>query len=125
MFTEQIMHEHPTIIKAFMGIPAEVYELLVKVAEEVMPEVDRKRLERANRQRGVGAGRPNDQTIAIRVAGVLTYLRLHAPQIAVGMMYGGSIKRIFHVICGVYCQRSRKPCRARKFGGSWKREKKN
>ena len=88
MFTEQIMHEHPTIIKAFMGIPAEVYELLVKVAEEVMPEVDRKRLERANRQRGVGAGRPNDQTIAIRVAGVLTYLRLHAPQIAVGMMYG-------------------------------------
>ena len=68
-----------------MGIPAEVYELLVKVAEEVMPEVDRKRLERANRQRGVDAGRPNDQTIAIRVAGVLTYLRLHAPQCLINM----------------------------------------
>ena len=88
MFTEQIMHEHPTIIKAFMGIPAEVYWLIVKIAEGVMPEVDGKRLERTERQREVGGGRPNDQTVAIRVAAVLTYLRLHAPQIAVGWMYG-------------------------------------
>jgi hypothetical protein len=88
MFTEEIMHEHPTIIKAFMGIPAEVFWLIVKIAEEVMPEVDRKRLKRAERQREVGGGRPNDQTVAIRVAAVLTYLRLHAPQIAVGLMYG-------------------------------------
>jgi hypothetical protein len=36
MFTKEIMHEHPTIIKAFMGISAEVFWSVVKVAEEVM-----------------------------------------------------------------------------------------
>jgi len=88
MFTEEIMHEHPTIIKAFMGIPAEVFWLIVKVASQILPEVDRERLENPDRLRQVGAGRPNDQSAAIRVAAVLTYLRLHAPQVAVGMMYG-------------------------------------
>lgn len=88
MFTEQIMHEHPTIIKAFMGIPAEVFWMLVKVVAQVLPEVDCERLERPERQRKSGAGRPNDQGEAIRVAAVLTYLRLHAPQVAIAWMFG-------------------------------------
>ena len=90
MFTEQIMHEHPTIIKAFMGIPAELFWAIVEVAIRVLPEVDRERLERLNRQRKSGAGRPNDQPVALRVAAVLTYLRLHAPQVAIGLMFGGT-----------------------------------
>lgn len=38
------------------------------------------RLERANRRRRVGGGRDFDQPLVIRVALVLTYLRLHLPQ---------------------------------------------
>jgi hypothetical protein len=56
MLTEQIVYEHPAIFTAFMGIPAEVFGLVVKVAKGAMPEFDRKRLERADRQRGEGAG---------------------------------------------------------------------
>jgi hypothetical protein len=88
MFTEEILHQHPTICKGFMGISAEVFWKIVEVASLVLPEVDRQRLERADRQRGQGAGRPCDQRVAIRAAAVLTYLRLHVPQIAVALMYG-------------------------------------
>lgn len=89
MFTELILHEHATIIKAFMGIPAEVFWMIVEVVTLALPDIDRQRLERADRKRRSGAGRGCDQPIAIRVAAVLTYMRLHAPQIAVAMMYGG------------------------------------
>ena len=88
MFTEQFLHEHPTMIKAFMGIPAEVFWMIVEIVKQVLPEVDRQRLEREDRQRAPGAGRRCDQPVAIRVAAVLTYLRLHAPQIPTAMMYG-------------------------------------
>jgi len=88
MFTEQIMHEHPTMIKALMGIPAELFWAIVNVANRILPEIDRERLSRSDRQRRSGAGRAYDQPIALRVAALLTYLRLHAPQIAIGVMYG-------------------------------------
>lgn len=88
MFTEQILHENPGMIKAFMGIPAEVYWMIVEVAKLVMPEIDAQRLERNDRKREAGAGRNCDQPISTRIATVLTYLRLHAPQIPTAMMYG-------------------------------------
>ena len=53
-----------------------------------MPDIDRERLERSDRKRQSGAGRECDQPIAIRAAGVLTYLRLHVSQTAVALMYG-------------------------------------
>ena len=88
MFTEQILHENPGMIKAFMGISAEVFWMIVKVVMQVLPEIDRQRLERNDRERNSGAGRECDQPVVNRVAAVLTYLRLHAPQIPVAMMYG-------------------------------------
>ena len=88
MFTEQILHENPGMIKAFMGIPAEVFWMIVQVVERVLPELDQQRLQRPDRQRAHGAGRRCDQPIVIRVAAVLTYLRLYAPQIPVALMYG-------------------------------------
>ena len=71
-----------------MGISAATFWVLIDVVEQRLPEIDRKRLERAERKRQSGAGRECDQPIAIRVAAVLTYLRLHVPQMAVGLMYG-------------------------------------
>ena len=88
MFTEQILHENPGMIKAFMGIPAEVFWMIVEIVIRVLPNIDDQRLERRNRKRRRGAGRCCDQPVVIRVAAVLTYLRLHAPQIPVAMMYG-------------------------------------
>jgi len=88
MFTEQILHEHPTICKGFMGISAEVFWELVEVATLVLPEVDRQRLDRGDRQRARGAGRGCDQPVVMRVAAVMTYLRLHVPQMAIALMYG-------------------------------------
>ena len=88
MFTEQILHENPGMIKAFMGIPAEVFWMIVQVVERVLPALDQQRLERSDRQRARGAGRPCDQPVVLRVAAVLTYLRLAAPQLPVALMYG-------------------------------------
>jgi hypothetical protein len=88
MFTEEILRQNPGMVKAFMGISVEVFWKIVEVAERVLPEVDRQRLQRADRKRKIGAGRSCDQPIAIRVAAVLTYLRLYAPQIPVALMYG-------------------------------------
>jgi len=88
MFTEAILHEHPTIIKGFMGIPTEIFWMIVNIVTLKIPEIDRQRLERPERKRKSGAGRECDQPVAIRVAAVLTYMRLHVPQIAVALMYG-------------------------------------
>lgn len=88
MFTETILRQNPGIFKAFMGIPAEVFWMIVHVVELVLPDVDRKRLERPERQRQPGGGRSCDQPVILRVAAVLTYLRLHAPQLPISLLYG-------------------------------------
>lgn len=88
MFTEEILHQNPGMIKAFMGIPAEVFWMIVEVVMLVLPDVDRQRLGRTDRKRRPGAGRSCDQPVVLRVAAVLTYLRLYAPQIPVALMYG-------------------------------------
>jgi len=88
MFTELILHENPTLIKGFMGIPAEVFWQIVEVVTLILPEIDRQRLDRPDRQRQSGAGRECDQPVVIRVAAVLSYMRLHVPQVAVALMYG-------------------------------------
>jgi hypothetical protein len=62
--------------------------MIVEVVLLVLPDIDRQRLEKPDRKRQPGAGRPCDQPIVIRVAAVLTYMRLYAPQIPVSMMYG-------------------------------------
>jgi hypothetical protein len=88
MFTETILRQNPGIFKAFMGIPADVFWMIVEVVERILPAVDRERLERPGRKRQAGAGRSCDQSVVIRVATVLTYLRLHAPQIPISLLYG-------------------------------------
>jgi len=88
MFSEAILHQNPGIFKAFMGIPAEVFWTIVDVVKLVLPDVDRERLKNAGRKRQPGAGRVCDQTEVMRVAAVLTYLRLHAPQNSIALLYG-------------------------------------
>jgi hypothetical protein len=90
MFTEESLWKYPVVIKVFMGLPAEVFWQLVADMKAKYPEYEQKRLEREGRQRAVGGGRDFDLPFVLRVALVLTYLRLHIPQIAVALMYQGA-----------------------------------
>jgi hypothetical protein len=87
MFTEKDLRERPVLIKAFMGLAADVFWQLVTDMEAKLPEYERERLERPERQRVMGGGRDFDLPFVVRVALVLTYLRLHIPQQAVACMY--------------------------------------
>ena len=88
--TENILHENPDLVKALTGLPAEVFWELVQAVEAGLPAYEAERHERPERQRAVGGGRDFDQPVVIRVAQVLTYLRLYMPQAAVAVLYGGT-----------------------------------
>jgi hypothetical protein len=90
MLTEKTLRDRPAVIKAFTGLPAKRFWELVETVEARLPEYERQRHERPDRQRAVGGGRPYDQPVVIRVALVLTYLRLHIIQEAVGLLYGAT-----------------------------------
>lgn len=87
MLTEKHLRENPLLIKAFMGLPAEVFWQLVTDMAKKLPAYELKRLDREERQRAVGGGGEFDLALVIRVALILTYLRLHIPQQAVACMY--------------------------------------
>jgi len=87
MLTEKHLRENPLLITAFMGLPAEVFWQLVADMTAKLPAYELKRLDREERQRAVGGGRRFDLPLVIRIALVLTYLRLHIPQQAVACMY--------------------------------------
>ena len=90
MFTERKLRQHPAVIKAFMGLPAAVFWELIEKIKERLPVYEPQRLERADRQRRIGGERDFDHPLVIRVALVLTYLRLHIPQEAVASLYGAT-----------------------------------
>lgn len=84
------MRENPVLVKALTGLPAEAFWELVKQVETQLPEYERQRHERPDRQRAVGGGRDFDQPVVIRVAQVLTYARLHTPQETVACLFGAT-----------------------------------
>jgi len=87
MLTEKHLRDNPLLLKAFMGLPAEVFWQIVADMAVKRPAYELERLEREDRQRAVGGGRTFDLSMVIRIALVLTYLRLHIPQQAVACMY--------------------------------------
>ncbi len=90
MFTENSLRQYPAVIRAFMGLPAATFWELIEKTTEHLPADETQRLERADRQRRVGGGRDFEQPLVLRVALVLTYLRLHIPQEAVAQLYGAT-----------------------------------
>lgn len=90
MLTEKHLRENAALVKALTGLPAEAFWELVKQVETQLPEYERQRHERPDRQRAVGGGRDFDQPLVIRVAQVLTYARLHMPQETVACLFGAT-----------------------------------
>ena len=87
MFTEQSLRDHPSVVKAFMGLSAEQFWELVQQMQERFATYTAQQQQRPDRQRAVGAGHPPDLPLPIRTALVLTYLRLHIPQATVAALF--------------------------------------
>ena len=88
MFTEGSLRQYPALVKALTGVPAEAFWPLVAQAEEDGVAARARRLQRPDRRRAPGGGRGERRPMAVRVAAVLAYLRLHVPQGVVGWLFG-------------------------------------
>lgn len=90
IITEKILRENPDLVKVFTGLPAPAFWALAEAVEARLPAYEHERHERPDRQRAVGGGPDFDQPTIIRVAQVLTYLRLHILQEGAALLYGGT-----------------------------------
>jgi hypothetical protein len=63
---------------------------MMKEMGERAEAYEQERHQRADRQRAVGGGRAYAHPLVVRVAVVLTYLRLHVPQAVVAVLFGCS-----------------------------------
>lgn len=90
MFTVESLRQYPSVVKAFTGLPAEEFWALVAAMAERRADYQRQQRVSPGRQRAAGGGRRCERELALRVAVVLTYLRLHVPQAVVGLLFGTS-----------------------------------
>ncbi len=90
MISEGTLREDPSWIALLMGLPAETFWQLVEEAERAYPAYEQHRHERADRKREVGGGRQCDLPLGLRIALMLTYLRLHLNQVLVAKLFGGT-----------------------------------
>ncbi len=88
MFTEQRLRQYPAIVKAFTGLPSEALWELMTAVEGEQAAYEQERHSRMGRERAVGGGRDFEQPLVIRVAAILTYLRLPVSQEVVALLYG-------------------------------------
>ena len=88
MFTERILHKHPALIRAFTGIRAEEFWAMLEKMNTKLPAHEVGRHTRDGRKRAIGGGRKFDQPLALRTIAVLSYLRLHVPQLVIALMFG-------------------------------------
>jgi hypothetical protein len=88
MFTEQSLRDHPSLVKAFMGISAEQFWELIEKMTSHFASFTHTRSPRSDRVRALGGGRVYTHSLVLRTALVLTYLRLHIPQATVAALFG-------------------------------------
>ena len=90
MVTEQSVRDHPSLVKAFLGIESDQFWELIAHMTEQFAAYTHQRHQRAERRRAVGGGRSHDLPLSIRTALVLTYLRLHIPQATDAALFVGT-----------------------------------
>jgi DDE superfamily endonuclease len=88
MFTTESLRHYPALVKALTGLPAEEFWGLVAAVRDGWATYQREQQARPGRRRAVGGGRRCERDLALRVATVLAYLRLHVPQAVVGWLFG-------------------------------------
>jgi hypothetical protein len=87
MFTEKSLRDNAHLVKALMGIAAEDFYQMLRQIEQRLPLYGQHRLQRETPQRALGGGRNFGLSLTIRVALVLSYLRLHVPQAVMAVLY--------------------------------------
>lgn len=90
IITEETLREDPSWVLLLMGLPAETFWQLIEAVEKVYLSYEHQRHQRPDRKREVGGGRKCDLPVVIRVALVLTYLRLHVNQALVAKFFGAT-----------------------------------
>ena len=90
MITEETLQKDPSWIRLLTGLPTETFWQVVHASEAAYPVYEHDRLEREDRQRQVGGGRKFDLPLVIRIAMILTYVRLHLPQEVVAKLFGAT-----------------------------------
>jgi hypothetical protein len=90
MLTEQILRDHPLLVEALTGVPAETFWHIMDAIETQYPDYERHRHTRDQRQRAPGGGRPCDLPLVMRVTMLLFYLRTHVPQTLVALLCGAT-----------------------------------
>jgi hypothetical protein len=90
MFTVESLQQYPALVKALTGLPAEEFWGVVGELAARWAGYQQERQARPDRRRAAGGGRRCERALALRVALVLTYLRLHVPQAVVGLLFGAS-----------------------------------
>ncbi|GAB4450318.1 MAG: hypothetical protein Fur0044_45850 [Anaerolineae bacterium] len=88
--TEETHRADPSRLPLLMGLPADCFWELIEAVKTAYPSYEQQRHERPGGKRAVGGGRKCDLPLVIRVALVLTYLRLHVIQTLVAKFFGAS-----------------------------------
>ncbi|MFN8538749.1 MAG: transposase family protein [Thermomicrobiales bacterium] len=88
MFTVESLRQYPALVKALTGLPAAEFWGLVDAVTDGWAAYQRQQRARPERRRAVGGGRRCERDLALRVATVLAYLRLHVPQAVIGWLFG-------------------------------------
>lgn len=108
MHTEQELRDDPVLVKALTGLGSEVFWELIKRIEEQYDAYERDRLNHDGRKRAIGGGRKFGQSLIIRIAQLLLYLRLHDPQQTSAKHFGGGqvnvsrdLRRLLPFLCQV------------------------
>lgn len=73
--------------RSFTGLEVEEFNSLYEIAEREYPEMEKRRLERKNRKRAIGAGRPFKNELKERVLMLLIYYRLYVTCALTGYLF--------------------------------------
>ena len=92
------LSQHPSIFQKCTGISVETFDELVKAVLPRYAEAEIQRLQRADRQRGLGAGHPFELDERDHVLLTIVWLRLYPNHEVLGYLFGVSDSTVSRVI---------------------------
>lgn len=81
------LSKKPSQFKSFTGLDVAEFDSLYSTIESSYEEYEQKRLSRAERKRGIGAGRPFTHPLKDRLVMLLVYYRLYVTSILAGYLF--------------------------------------
>lgn len=88
----------PNIFKSLTGLTVEEFDKLYNFVESEYPTSERKRLDRKNRKRAIGAGRDFNLSLKDRLMMFLMYYRLYPSYVLLGLIFNLDQSNVFRDI---------------------------